>query len=153
MRHDRFEGMGWKVDEEQRTLRGVNRPQRGNCPDKSVVTEHAEALDIEDGQIIQEETNRDELLGTKHASESKSPRRNVRRRLGDANRNKAAAEWDNQQRILQMRAKMEKREQRFKAPITMKEAEIVAKAEPDGIVGPSETMQQRRVRKRRWNTS
>ncbi|XP_034685229.1 FIP1[III]-like protein isoform X2 [Vitis riparia] len=170
--HDRFENMDWKIDEDQGILKDVNGPQRGKiiqpdlksesnwnnekCLDKFLVTEHDEALDIEEGQIIPEEMNKDDSVETKYASESITPSRNVKRRLGNANAangNKVVAECDNQ-RILQTLAKMEKRQERFKEPITLKkEPDKIPKPQVDPIVEMAETMQQRPLRKRRWNGS
>lgn len=165
---DRFENMDWKSDTKQGTLKDINGPQRvmathpgllksesnqnSNCLNKFLVTEHNEALDIEEGQIIPEEMNNDHSITIKHASESIAPKINLKRRLG-ANGNKAVAEYNNQQ-ILKTLAKMEKRQERFKEPIILKkELDKIPKPQADPMDETAETMQQRPARKRRWNGS
>ena len=158
MQPDRFQNMDWKNNEDRGTLKDINGPQRfksvsnqnnKNCSDEFLVTERDEALDLEEGQIIPEETNKDLSIKTKHVA----ARINAKRRLGNANAangNKAADEYHNQQ-ILQTLAKMEKRQERFRESIVLKnEPDKIPKAQVDQMVETDETMQQRPVRKRRW---
>ncbi|KAK7276682.1 hypothetical protein RIF29_17826 [Crotalaria pallida] len=111
-----------------------------------------EDLDIEEGQIVTEEpytkasvSKRDVSEGAKTTDSAKS-----RMSLNDSNSAKFIGGYYSQ-RILDSLAKMEKRRERFKQPITMKsEAEESLKLNNDSIIDTGEIKQHRPARKRRW---
>ncbi|XP_059646454.1 FIP1[III]-like protein [Cornus florida] len=126
-----------------------------NWHDKYPVMQHNEALDIEEGQIITAELN-ENLVEKECATEAVAPIMDVKRTMDHENvpdENRVVGDYDNH-RILAMRAKMEKRRERFKEPITLnKEMEKIPKPPADLVVETAETKQRRPVRKRRWGES
>nr|POE81025.1 fip1[v]-like protein [Quercus suber] len=116
--------------------------------DKFPITEHNEDLDIEEGQIVTEEPNTEVSTGRRYATEDAALTCN---NVSDGN--KFVGDYDNQ-RFLETLAKMEKRRERFKEPITLnKEPGMCLKPQVDLIIDTDETKQQRPARKRRWGGS
>lgn len=112
-----------------------------------------EDFDIEEGQIVTEETYITGIIGRSHATECQVVNCNMKRQLQcretTSNPGKIVGANDDQ-RIVEMLAKMEKRRERFKEPITVnKEEENCLKAEVL-IVDTVENKQHRPARKRRW---
>ena len=103
---------------------------------------------IEEGQIICEEEN---------ASEIMMQRGKVKMRTlcveHASDKNRAVGEYDNK-RILETLAKMEKRRERFKDPITIKrEPDKTCEPQVELVVDTREIKQQRPARKRQWGVS
>lgn len=122
---------------------------------KFSVTECNKDLDIEEGQIIHEEQSIEDINPEKeNASETIMQRGKVKTRTllmdSASDKNGAVGEYENK-RILETLAKMEKRRERFRDPITIKR-------EPDKTSAPqvvqtNETKRQRPARKRQWGVS
>uniref|UniRef100_A0A5B6ZIG5 Putative FIP1[III]-like protein n=1 Tax=Davidia involucrata TaxID=16924 RepID=A0A5B6ZIG5_DAVIN len=123
--------------------------------DKFPDTQQNEALDIEEGQIITEELN-ENLMEKECVSENVAHISDVKERtLHNENApdgNEVVGEYDNH-RILETLAKMEKRRERFKEPITLKKEKEIPKPLVDPVVEAAETKQHRPARKRRWGGS
>ncbi|KAF3456353.1 hypothetical protein FNV43_RR01003 [Rhamnella rubrinervis] len=119
--------------------------------EKLPVTLQNKDLDIEEGQIVTEETNTTDILERSHASESAAHKYSVKSRLlrreSSSNQGKVAGTSDDQ-RIREMLAKMEKRRERFKEPIAVKREENKCQAAEVLMVDTVETKQHRPSRKR-----
>ena len=106
-----------------------------------------ESSEIEEGQFVAEEPYMEE------ASEGPAVTDGVNKKRMSQNENSSEqciGGYDSQ-RILDSLAKMEKRRERFKQPMTMKkEAEESFKLNNDSIVDTGEMKQHRPTRKRRW---
>ncbi|KAE9455115.1 hypothetical protein C3L33_12980, partial [Rhododendron williamsianum] len=125
--------------------------------DKFPITEQNEALDIEEGQIVTEEVNENppcENFVSENVTESRDDKKKSARVESATKGNKVAEGYDNT-RILAAMAKMEKRRERFKEPITLQKENdlMIPKPQVDPIVDAMETKQQRPARKRRWGGS
>ncbi|KAI8561829.1 hypothetical protein RHMOL_Rhmol04G0372000 [Rhododendron molle] len=125
--------------------------------DKFPITEHNEALDIEEGQIVTEEVNENppcENFVPENVTESRDDKKKSVRVESATKGNEGAEGYDNT-RILAAMAKMEKRRERFKEPITLQKENdlMIPKPQVDPIVVAMETKQQRPARKRRWGGS
>lgn len=120
--------------------------------EKFPVTLQNKDLDIEEGQIVTEETYASGILERSHTSESAAHRYRVKNRLlhreSSSNQGKVVGTSDDQ-RIREMLAKMEKRRERFKEPIAVKKEDKCPTAEVL-MVDTVETKQHRSIRKRRW---
>ncbi|KAA8527369.1 hypothetical protein F0562_034916 [Nyssa sinensis] len=165
----RHENMAWNIDKEQITSKNFNESHVEKTDrevesgqndeewhDKFPVTPRNEALDIEEGQIITEELN-ENLVGKKFTSENVARISDAKERILDNENapdgNKVVGEYENH-RILEMLAKMEKRRERFKEPITLKnEKDNIPKPLLDPVAETAEPKQQRPARKRRWGGS
>lgn len=115
-----------------------------------------ESSDIEEGQIVTEkwESSIEEAsVARRDTSKGPGVTDSVKKRLSqnEGSSDQCIGGYDSQ-RILDSLAKMEKRRERFKQPITMKkETEESLKLNTDSsIVDTSEMKQHRPVRKRRW---
>ncbi|CAJ1963184.1 unnamed protein product [Sphenostylis stenocarpa] len=115
-----------------------------------------ESSDIEEGQIVTEKwesSTEDASVSRRDASEGPTVTDSVKKRMSqnEGSSDHCIGGYDSQ-RILDSLAKMEKRRERFKQPITMKkEAEESLKLNCDSsIVVTSEMKPHRPVRKRRW---
>lgn len=123
---------------------------------KFPVTLQNEDLDIEEGQIVTEETYITGILERSDASESQAVNHSAKKKQlhsieTTSNQDKVVGADD--QRIVEMLAKMEKRRERFKEPITMKKEEEEEEKHPKAevlIVDTVESKQHRPARKRRW---
>lgn len=125
--------------------------------DKFPITEQNEALDIEEGQIVTEEVNENppcENFISENVTESRDDKKKSARVESATKGNKVAEGYDNT-RILVAMAKMEKRRERFKEPITLQKENdlMIPKPQVDPIVDAMETKQRRPARKRRWGGS
>ncbi|KAM1280981.1 hypothetical protein FF1_021818 [Malus domestica] len=121
--------------------------------DKFPVTAQNGDMDVEEGQIVTDGLNTAHLQG-RHASEYSAAASKVKRRTfageSGSSGNKVAEGYDNQ-RILETKAKMEKRGERFKEPIILKkEPDKLSKPEIDLVVETAEAQLHRPSRKRRW---
>lgn len=120
--------------------------------DKFPVTQHSEALDIEEGQIITEEI-KESTIPASHDLTRVSDVEELRD--SKATDGKTAVEKKNP-RILEVMAKMEKRRERFKEPIILKkdvDTTPSPKIPVDSFDETAKTKQQRPTRKRRWGGS
>ncbi|KAG4956566.1 hypothetical protein JHK85_042946 [Glycine max] len=113
-----------------------------------------ESSDIEEGQIVAEEPYMEKVsVSRRDASEGPAVTDSVNKKRMSQNENSSdqyIGGYDSQ-RILDSLAKMEKRRERFKQPMTMKkEAEESLKLNNDSIVDTGEMKQHRPTRKRRW---
>lgn len=128
----------------------------GTWLDKYPVTQHNEALDIEEGQIIAEEVN-DEELDNLYASEVDLQRSDRKEFHNQNERNGKTVEGYDNPRILEVMAKMEKRRERFKDPITLRkesdDSAVTNNLEIDSVGRVAQTKLQRPARKRRWGGS
>ncbi|XP_020202211.1 FIP1[III]-like protein isoform X2 [Cajanus cajan] len=107
-----------------------------------------ESSDIEEGQIVTEEPYMDSSVSRRDASEGSSLTDSVKKKMSQ--NDQFIGGYDSQ-RILDSLAKMEKRRERFKQPITVKrETEESLKVNNDSIVDTGEMKQHRPARKRRW---
>ncbi|CAL5413027.1 unnamed protein product [Camellia sinensis] len=123
--------------------------------DKFPVTQQNEALDIEEGQIITEVNENPvvEKLKFEDVAEISVAKKKTLRDENAAKQSKVGEGFDSPQ-ILEVIAKMEKRRERFKEPITLKkETDSVPNPQVDPVVETTETKQQRPARKRRWGGS
>ncbi|KAI8003366.1 FIP1[V]-like protein [Camellia lanceoleosa] len=123
--------------------------------DKFPVTQHNEALDIEEGQIITEVNENPvvEKFKSEDVAEISVAKKKTLRDENAAKHSKVGEGFDSPQ-ILEVIAKMEKRRERFKEPITLKkETDSVPNPQVDPVVETTETKQQRPARKRRWGGS
>ncbi|KAF8387644.1 hypothetical protein HHK36_026297 [Tetracentron sinense] len=126
--------------------------------DKYPVTQHHVDLGLEEGELVVELENKEVgPMEKKRASENKAQTSDVKERrlqTEDAtNGNKVVGGYDNH-RILETLAKMEKRRERFKEPITLnKEHDKFPKPQCDPVVEVADVKQQRPARKRRWGGS
>lgn len=121
---------------------------------KSQVTEHNEKLNIEDGQIMAEESSMESKLAKKCAFKSVVPTCNAKNRNflceNASSRNKNDGAVDSK-RILDTIAKMEKRRERFKDPIAQKkELDKTSEPQVEVIIDTVPANQDRPARKRRW---
>ncbi|KAK9288107.1 hypothetical protein L1049_016554 [Liquidambar formosana] len=171
MCNGRLESLNSKIDEERMTSEDFNQSYRGMAVQpgipkigsnqnnekwhhKFLITEHNEALDLEEGQIVPDEPDKGVPIEKKHVSESEALTGDVKKmklqNKNAANGNTVSGGYDNH-RILETLAKMEKRGERFKEPLTLKkEPDKNPNSQVDPIVETTETKQQRPVRKRRW---
>ncbi|OIV95936.1 hypothetical protein TanjilG_27040 [Lupinus angustifolius] len=111
-----------------------------------------EDLNIEEGQIVTEGSYKKASVSRRDISEGVTPNDSVKKRMSqnDNSSDQLIGVYDNQ-RILDSLAKMEKRRERFKQPITMKkEAEENLKSNNDSIIDAGEMKQYRPARKRQW---
>ena len=113
-----------------------------------------ESSDIEEGQIVAEEPYMEKVsVSRRDPSEGPVVTDSVNKKRMSQNENSSEqciGGYDSQ-RILDSLAKMEKRRERFKQPMTMKkEAEESLKLNDDSIVDKGEMKQHRPARKRRW---
>ncbi|KAK6254369.1 Pre-mRNA polyadenylation factor Fip1 domain - like 1 [Theobroma cacao] len=167
----RLEKIGLEFPMEQKSLRDVNDSCGGNRVktdisntdgsrtiekqlDKFSVAECNQDLDIEEGQIICEEQSIN--LEKENVSETMVQRSKVKMRtlhVDSSDGNRAVGEYDNK-RIVETLAKMEKRRERFKDPITIKmEPDKTSEPQVDLVVDTNEIKHQRPARKRRWGVS
>ncbi|PON64960.1 Pre-mRNA polyadenylation factor Fip [Parasponia andersonii] len=126
--------------------KGGGKPDNEKFPSQFPAAVRNENLDIEDGQIITEEPY-------KHASAAHMHKGEKRKLRDDfaSHGSMTSAEYDNQ-RILETIAKMEKRRERFKEPVSLKREQDKSQ-EPDIvpiIVDTPEIKQRRPTRKRQW---
>ncbi|CAK9145659.1 unnamed protein product [Ilex paraguariensis] len=171
MYNDRHENMDRIIDVKQKTCKGFNEShveklaqldnskvetnQNGNeWLDKFPVTQHTEALDIEEGQIITEAINVNPVKKI-CASADVGQISDVKKLNGEKAKNGYAVVEKNNPRILEVIAKMEKRRERFKEPITLRnDADRVVNPPVDSVVETAQNKQQQRpMRKRRWGGS
>ncbi|XP_057959226.1 FIP1[III]-like protein [Malania oleifera] len=135
--------------------------------DKFTVSEHNDALDIEEGQIVPEGPDRvvhilkesdtgflfEKKCCFETASQTSSVKKNMMHSESAGNADKVVRGIDNR-RILDVLAKMEKRRERFKDPIAAKKVpDKGSMPQVDPVVEPAENKQQRPARKRRWGGS
>ncbi|XP_054806064.1 FIP1[III]-like protein isoform X2 [Prosopis cineraria] len=119
-----------------------------SIPDK----EH-KGLESEEGQMVTEEPC---MLGSMHRrdlSEGEAQTGSKKRMLHNENNRDNNTSGQDNQRILETLAKMEKRRERFKEPIAMKKEtakSLNLKLDDSSIVVTDETKQHRPPRKRRW---
>ncbi|XP_061358635.1 FIP1[V]-like protein [Gastrolobium bilobum] len=126
-----------------------NKKWLQNLPDKG---QKEESSDIEEGQIVTEEPYIEASVSRRDVSEGAALTDGVKKRISQKENNcdQFIGGYDNQ-RIIDSIAKMEKRRERFKQPITMKkEAEESLKLNNDSIIDTGEIKQHRPARKRRW---
>lgn len=110
--------------------------------------EQEESLDIEEGQIISEEMN-GKLIKREITCSDKSEVGEMKNFANDKN-----VEGQDNPKILEIMAKMEKRRERFKQPIALKiDSKNVSKPSVDPFAVLTETMQPRPARRRRWVAS
>ncbi|KAK6930279.1 hypothetical protein RJ641_004373 [Dillenia turbinata] len=135
----------------------VESPQNNEIwAKKCPVTRHDMASDLEEGQIVMDKLNEGHFMEVNiHASEGAVQAgckdKNVEHDIS-SDGNKFVGEFGNI-RILEMIAKMEKRRERFKEPISQKkEPDCNFDSEPrvNSLAETDETMPQRPARKRRW---
>ncbi|PPS00590.1 hypothetical protein GOBAR_AA20072 [Gossypium barbadense] len=125
---------------------------------KFSVTECNKDLDIEEGQIIHEEQSVEDINPEKeNASETMMQRGKAKMRTllvdSASDKNGAVGEYENK-RILETLAKMEKRRERFRDPITIKrEQDKISAPQVELVVQTNETKRQRPARKRQWGVS
>ncbi|KAK8634967.1 hypothetical protein V6N13_022845 [Hibiscus sabdariffa] len=123
---------------------------------KFSVTECNKDLDIEEGQIINEEQSvEDTDLETENASEAMMQSNKVKVKTlpvdNASEKNRGVGECGNK-RILETLAKMEKRRERFKDPITIKrEPDKTSAPQVELVFQINETKKQRPARKRQWD--
>jgi len=122
-----------------------------------------EGLDVEEGEIVTEEPSVEVSVSRRDVSEGAALAESLKRISPNGNNPELQIGNFESQKILDTLAKMEKRRERFKQPISMnKEAvkqpismnnEVVKslKLNTDSAVDIGEIKQQRPVRKRRWN--
>ncbi|KAK4354969.1 hypothetical protein RND71_027163 [Anisodus tanguticus] len=104
-----------------------------------------ESLDIEEGQIVSEEMN-EKSIKRRITCSGKSQISEMKNLANDKN-----VEGQDNPRISEVMAKMEKRRERFKQPIALKsDSKNVSKPLIDSFAGRTEAMQPRPARKRRW---
>ncbi|KAI9123168.1 hypothetical protein K1719_006057 [Acacia pycnantha] len=126
------------------------RKRLHNITDK----EH-KGLEVEEGLLVTEEPCMGGSMHRRDISEGEALTGGKKKRMLHKENN---SDWDSNiggydnQRILETLAKMEKRRERFKEPISLKkEEEKSLKPDDDSlIVGTDETQQSRPLRKRRW---
>lgn len=172
MSNGRCKKIDHKIDKKQTVLMDYNEPylekavqpdipkiesSQSNAKwlDKFPITEHNEDLDIEEGQIVTEEPNTDASFRGRDVPEDGALTLSVKKRIihngNSSNGKKVVGVYDNQ-RILETLAKMEKRRERFKEPITLKkEPGKIPKPQVDLTVDTDEANQKRPARKRRWD--
>ncbi|KAL6990073.1 hypothetical protein U1Q18_015822 [Sarracenia purpurea var. burkii] len=125
-----------------------------NWVDKFPVTQKNEALDIEEGQIITEDVNQNPVIenfGSEDCAEASGEKKKSLHDEDDAARGDTVGDVCENPRILEVMAKMEKRRERFKEPMTLKRVtERIPKPQVDLVVETTKTEQQRPARKRRW---
>ncbi|CAN4094965.1 unnamed protein product [Withania somnifera] len=109
---------------------------------------HKESMDIEEGQITSEETNA-KTIKKRITCSVKSEISEMKDFANDKN-----VEGQDNPRILEIMAKMEKRRERFKQPIALKsDPKNVSKPLVDSFAVLTEAMQPRPARKRRWTAN
>ncbi|KAL3321460.1 hypothetical protein AABB24_039207 [Solanum stoloniferum] len=109
--------------------------------------EQQESLDIEEGQIIEEMNEK--IIKKRITCSGKSEISEMKNFATDKN-----VEGQDNPRILEIMAKMEKRGERFKQPIALKsDTKNVSKPLVDLFAVSTEPMQPRPARKRRWAAS
>ncbi|KAK2412140.1 FIP1[V] protein [Trifolium repens] len=126
-----------------------NKKLLQNIPDKR----QKKGLDIEEGEILTDEPSMEVSVSRRGVSESAALADSAKKRISQ-NGNNSELQITNfdSQKILDTLAKMEKRRERFKQPISViKEAEKSLKLNTDSAVGICEIKQNRPARKRRWN--
>lgn len=137
----------------RKTLRTQNRTTDPKENDKERLdifsdAEQEESLDMEEGQIISEEMN-EKIIKRRITCSGKSQISEMKNFTNDKN-----VEGQDNRRILEVMAKMEKRRERFKQPIALKtDPQNVSKPLVDSFVVSTEAMQPRPARKRRWTAS
>ncbi|KAJ6324678.1 hypothetical protein OIU76_011885 [Salix suchowensis] len=165
-----FKRMDLKFAKEPECSKGFNESPTGNATQTDVletggndkekwigkfqVTEHNEKLNIEDSQIMAEESSMESKLAKNCAFKSAVPTCNAKERNficeNASSRNKNGGAFDSK-RILDTIAKMEKRRERFKDPIAQKkELDKTSEPQVDVIVDTVPANQDRPARKRRW---
>ncbi|XP_043726141.1 FIP1[V]-like protein isoform X2 [Telopea speciosissima] len=122
--------------------------------DKYPITQYHEASDLEEGQLPEEPEKKEiAAIEEKHVSGSTTgigDMKGGRVKVEDSgNEEKGVGGYDNR-RILETMVKMEKRRERFKEPIPLKEPGKNPKPEPAPTVETADIKQQRPLRKRRW---
>lgn len=118
-----------------------------------LIKEQDENLDIEEGQIIVEELNMVDYSEIKSAPETAAHyvKRTTNHTENPLGKNNVQID---EQRILETIAKMEKRRERFKEPMSVrKEPETILHAQTEQVPDITENKQQRPARKRRWHGS
>ncbi|GAU45062.1 hypothetical protein TSUD_198500 [Trifolium subterraneum] len=138
-----------KFDVSKSQCDNKNKKLLQNIPDKR----QKKGLDIEEGEIPTDEPSMEVSVSRKGVSESAALADSVKKRISQ-NGNNSEQQMSNldSQKILDTLAKMEKRRERFKQPISViKEAEKSSKLNTDSTVGNGEMKQNRPARKRRWN--
>ncbi|CAJ2654038.1 unnamed protein product [Trifolium pratense] len=126
-----------------------NKKLLQNIPDKR----QKKGLDIEEGEILTDEPSTEVSVSKRGVSENAALADSAKKRISQ-NGNNSELQTTNfdSQKILDTLAKMEKRRERFKQPISViKEAEKSLKPNTDLAVGIGEIKQNRPARKRRWN--
>ncbi|GAB4843016.1 hypothetical protein Ancab_012992 [Ancistrocladus abbreviatus] len=109
--------------------------------------------DLEEGQIATEELKSKNVFQRKHASGYAEPIGRLKRIMLQPQSEDTKNEVDHD-RILQTLAKMEKRRERFKEPISLKKDSDVTNIKPQvPSVEAAAPQQQRPARKRRWGGS
>lgn len=165
-----FKRMDLKFAKEPECSNGFNESQTGNATQTDVletggndrekwigkfqVTEHNEKLNIEDSQIMAEESSMESKLAKKCAFKSAVPTCNAKERNflceNASSRDKNGGAFDSK-RILDTIAKMEKRRERFKDPIAQKkELDKTSEPQVDVVVDTFPANHDRPARKRRW---
>lgn len=166
MRNGRVKNMDKKFMKQHMTSRFFNDYQREEdlrnielkTSDERWLGEHLikeqdENLDIEEGQIIVEELNMVDYSEIKSAPETAAHyvKRTTNHTENPLGKNNVQID---EQRILETIAKMEKRRERFKEPMSVrKEPETILHAQTEQVPDITENKQQRPARKRRWHGS
>ncbi|XAR56996.1 hypothetical protein NMG60_11024991 [Bertholletia excelsa] len=121
---------------------------------KFPITQYNDAVDVEEGQILTGEVNKDTMAKkTENIAESYEV---TKKGLhgGTATRRNEIGKGDENPRILELIAKMEKRRQRFKETVPLiKDIERISLPELDPAVAVMESKPLRPARKRRWGQS
>ncbi|KAJ1395284.1 Pre-mRNA polyadenylation factor Fip1 [Sesbania bispinosa] len=142
-----------KFDISKSLCNNENKKSLQNLPDKG----QKESLDIEEGEIVTEEPYMEAFVSRRDVSKGAAVTDSVKKRMSQNGNNSGphVGKLDSQ-KILDTLAKMEKRRERFKQPISMiKEAEKSLKLKTDSVVDIAigDIKQHRPARKRRWNGS
>lgn len=144
---DEYRKKGIKFNNSESENNHENKKWIQNLPE----IRQGESSDIEEGQIVPEEY-KEPSFSRRVVTEGAAPNDSVKKRMSqiDDNSDQFIGGYDSQ-RILDSLAKMEKRRERFKQPITKKkEAEESLKLNNDSIVDTGEMKQHRPARRRRW---
>lgn len=128
------------------------RNKNEKLPIKFPVRKHREALDVEEGQIIAEEINEsttENIRPSDNVAQGSYLKEMHNKNATDGN---TGVQAKKNNRILEVIAKMEKRRERFKEPISLKKDPDSSDPKPlnDSVGERVDAKQQRPARKRRW---
>ncbi|CAI8610744.1 unnamed protein product [Vicia faba] len=144
-----------KLDNSNPQCDNRNKKSLQNLSDKG----QKKGLDIEEGEIVTEDPHAEVSVSRKGVSDGAAVADNAKNKISQ-NGNNSELHTSNidSEKILVTLAKMEKRRERFKQPISLKkeaeksfEAEQSLKLNTESTVDIGELKQHRPVRKRRWN--